>query len=224
MYHYAQHCPVARAAEVVVEPWTVLVLREMLRGGERRPDIAAGVPGMSATLLTRRLRTLVGHGLVEEVPGGGREKKYRLTDAGRALEPVIDQLGRWGQRWLAPPAVGDLDPELLLRDICVQMADRLPASPLTVEVRVTDTPSAGRWWLVLSPAGAAVRDTAPGPRPDVRLLSTLSGLAAVWSGRQSFSDAVREQVVVFAGPAVAVRSLVTCIGVDRHADVVREPA
>lgn len=224
MHRYAQHCPVARAAEVVVEPWTVLVLREMVRGRERRADIAAGVPGLSASLLARRLRTLAGHGLVEEVAGRGQESTYRLTEAGRAFEPVVDQLGRWGQRWLAPPAVGDLDAELLLRDICAQMADRLPAEPLTVEVKVTDAPSAGRWWLALSPTGAVVQGDAPVTEPDVRLLCTLGALAAAWSGRQRLSDAVREQTAVFAGPADAVRTLVTCIGVDRYADVVREPA
>ncbi|MGB3439513.1 MAG: helix-turn-helix domain-containing protein [Actinophytocola sp.] len=222
MYRYAQHCPVARAAEVLAEPWTVLVLRELLRGGERRSDIAAGVPGMSVSLLTRRLRTLVGHGLVEEVPGRG-EKKYRLTEAGRAIGPVVDELGRWGQHWLAPPALADLNADLLLRDICVQMADRLPDRPLTVEVKITDAPSAGRWWLLLAPTDAVVQDTAPAWLPDVRLVCTLSGLAGVWSGKQRFSDAVREQTVVFAGPSDAVRSLVTCIGVDRYVDVVREP-
>ena len=222
MYRYAQHCPVARAAEVLVEPWTVLVLREMLRGGERRSDIAAGLPGMSVKLLARRLRTLVGHGLVEEVSGRG-EKKYRLTEAGRAIGPVVDQLGRWGQRWLAPPALADLDADLLLRDICVQMADRLPDRLLTVEVKITDAPSAGRWWLVLSPTAAVVQEFAPARPPDVGLLCTLSGLAGVWLGRQRFSDAVREQTVVFAGPSDAIRSLVTCTGVDRYADVAREP-
>ena len=223
MYRYAQHCPVARAAEVLVEPWTLLVLRELLRGGERRSDIAAGMPGMSGSLLTKRLRTLVAQGLVEEVPGRG-EKKYRLTDAGRAIGPVVDELGRWGQRWLAPPALAELDTDLLLRDICAQMADRLPDRPLTVAVKTTDAPTAGRWWLELSPTGAVVRDTPPAGEPDVRLLCTLSGLAGVWSGRQSLSEAVREQKVVFAGPADAVRSLVTAIGVDRYADVVGESA
>lgn len=224
MYHYAQHCPVARAAEVLDEPWTVLVLRELLRGGERRSDIAAGVPRMSASLLTRRLRTLVGHGLVEPLPGRGGEKRYRLTEAGQAVGPVLDQLGRWGQQWLSAPALADLDAGLLLRDICAQMSDRLPDRPLTVAVKITDAPSAGRWWLVLSPAAATVHDTAPARQPDVRLVGTLSGLAGVWLGKRSLTDAVYEQTVVFSGPAGAIRSLITCIGVDRYAGTLREPA
>jgi hypothetical protein len=104
------------------------------------------------------------------------------------------------------------------------MADRLPARPLTVDVKVTDAPSAARWWLVLGPSGASAQDTPPGSRPDVRLLCTLSGLAGVWLGRQSLADAVREQTIVFAGTATDVRSLITCVGVDRYADLAPEPA
>lgn len=223
MYRYAQHCPVARASELLVEPWTVLVLREMLRGREQRSEIAAGLPRMSESLLVKRLRTLVTHGLVEQVPGRGREKMYRLTEAGRAIGPVVDQLGRWGQRWLGTPGLADLDVELLLRDICAQMADRLPDGVLTAEVKVTDAPSAGRWWLVLSSSGATVQGTAPAWQPDVWLHCTLSGLAAVWLGKQSLSAAVRDHTVVLAGPSGAIRSLITCIGVDRYAGVAREP-
>ena len=89
MYRYEQHCPVARAAEVVTEPWTLLVVRELLRGAESRAEIAAGVPRMSERLLTTRLRTLVARGLVE-VSDGGTPRRYRLTEAGRGLGGVVD--------------------------------------------------------------------------------------------------------------------------------------
>src|SRR3954454_226346 len=79
LYRYAQHCPVARAAEVVTQPWTLLVLRELLCGNELRADIAEGVPRMSQSLLTSRLRTLVTQGLVVEVPDSRPGKRYRLT-------------------------------------------------------------------------------------------------------------------------------------------------
>jgi DNA-binding HxlR family transcriptional regulator len=219
MYRYEQHCPVARAAEVVTESWTLLVLRELLRGSERPTDIARGVPRMSASLLATRLRTLAANGLLTEVVGPHQEKRYRLTDAGRALQPVVDQLGRWGQRWLAPPGLRDLDVDVLLRDICAQMVPaRLPDRPLTVEVAVSDAPSSGRWWLALAPAGATVRTDAPAEPAGVRLLCTVSGLAGVWLGRHSWLRAVRERTVVLVGPSDAVRSVIAGIGVSRYAD------
>ena len=224
MYRYEQHCPVARAAELVTEPWTLLVLRELLRGSEERSDIAKGVPRMSESLLTTRLRTLVTHGLVMELPNTGYKKRYRLTEAGRDLGPVVDQLGRWGQRWLAPPGLGELDADVLLRDICGQMADRLPDRPLTVEVAVADAPVAGKWWLALSPSGASVHSVPPEDHADVRMLCTLSGLANAWLGGQSWLAAARDQTVMFVGPPHLVRAVIACVGVSRYVDESRESA
>lgn len=217
MYRYEQHCPVARAAEVVTEPWTLLVLRELLRGSERRADIARGVPRMSASLLTARLRTLTAHGLVAEVPGRARDKRYRLTEAGRGLRPVVDQLGRWGQRWLAPPGPRDLDAEALLRDICAQVPpDRLPDHALTVALTVTDAPGTSRWWLALTPSGATVHPGRPA-RADVGIAGTLSGIAGAWLGSHSWLRAVRDHTVVLSGPPGAVRAVLACVGVSRYA-------
>jgi DNA-binding HxlR family transcriptional regulator len=215
VYRYEQHCPVARAAEVVTEPWTLLVVRELLRGSERRADIAKGVPRMSASLLTARLRTLTAHGLVAEVPNRAREKRYRLTEAGRGLRPVVDQLGRWGQRWLAPPGLRDLDTELLLRDICAQV-ERLPDRALTVALTVTDAPGTSRWWIALTPSGTTLHPGRP-PEADVRAVCTLSGLAGAWLGRQSWLRAVRDRTVVFSGAPDAVRTVLACVGVSRYA-------
>lgn len=173
---------------------------------------------MSENLLTTRLRTLAVHGLVVEVPVHGHEKRYQLTEAGRDLGSVVDQLGRWGQRWLSPPALGELDVDVLLRDICAQMPGRLPDRPLTVEVAVADAPSSGRWWLALSPVGASVHRDVPARQADVRMLCTLSGLAGVWLGNQSWLRAAREQTVMFVGPTHAVRSVIACVGVSRYGD------
>lgn len=108
MAGYGQFCPVAVAAEVVAERWTPLVLRELLCGSTRFNELGRGVPLMSPSLLSKRLRTLERVGIVERRrPGGATE--YRLTEAGEELRPIIEQLGVWGQRW----ARGDVRPEHL---------------------------------------------------------------------------------------------------------------
>ena len=58
MTAYRQHCPVATAAEVLGQSWTLLVVRELLHGSSRTSEIAQGVPGMSGALLARRLNQL----------------------------------------------------------------------------------------------------------------------------------------------------------------------
>ena len=74
MLDYGQFCPVARASEVFGERWTPLVVRELLCGSTRFNDIRRGVPRMSTTLLTQRLRKLEEIGVIERVRAAGGPK------------------------------------------------------------------------------------------------------------------------------------------------------
>lgn len=218
MYRFEHHCPVARSAEVLTEPWTLLVLRELMHGSERRTEIARGLPKISDSMLGARLRTLVTGGVVTQEKGHGGEKRYRLTEAGQALRPVLDQLGRWGQRWLERPRLADLDPESLLFDICREIdRTRLPARPLTVDVDLADAPPPRRWSLVLSTEEVTARRGERDEPGEVRLSCTIGALADVWLGHVSWLDAVREQVVVLSGDPAAVRSLIDVLGSSRYA-------
>ena len=79
---YGQFCPVAMAAELICTRWTALVLRELLCGSTRFNDIRRGLPRMSPTLLSKRLKELEQAGVVEVRRGLGR--RLRLSfDRGR---------------------------------------------------------------------------------------------------------------------------------------------
>jgi DNA-binding HxlR family transcriptional regulator len=95
---YADRCGVARALDVVGERWTLLVVRELLLGSKRFADLRAGLPGLSADVLTQRLRDLEAGDLVRrrtlEPPTSARV--YELTERGRDLESVVLALGRFG--------------------------------------------------------------------------------------------------------------------------------
>ena len=98
---YGQFCPVAMAAEVVCNRWTALILRELLCGSTRFNDLRRGVPLMSPTLLSKRLKELEEVGVIAAVPT--RQSgvvEYKLTKMGEDLRPVIMSLGIWGQRWI----------------------------------------------------------------------------------------------------------------------------
>ena len=90
-----QYCPIAEAAELLGERWTLLVIRELLIGSRKFNDIARGVPGMSRGLLTKRLRNLEAGGLVERLDGN-----YLPTDACEALRPILLGLGLWAGEWI----------------------------------------------------------------------------------------------------------------------------
>ena len=101
MRTYAQYCPIARVAEIFAERWTPLIIRNIHAGSSTYGEILAGLPGMSHTMLTQRLRHLVRAGVVTTAPKeSGSGVRYVLTDAGYELWPVLLALGAWGERWV----------------------------------------------------------------------------------------------------------------------------
>jgi DNA-binding HxlR family transcriptional regulator/putative sterol carrier protein len=95
---YGQFEGLARALDVVGERWTLLLVRELLLGPRRYTDLLDGLPGIGTNLLARRLRRLEEAGVVRKVrtPPPGASAAYELTERGRALEPALLGLARWG--------------------------------------------------------------------------------------------------------------------------------
>src|SRR5919201_1533915 len=112
---YGQFCPVAMAAEVLCTRWTPLIVRELLCGSTRFNDLRRGVPRMSPTLLSKRLKELEHAGVIETRPTGQSGiVEYHLTQAGQELRPIVMSLGIWGQRWVETQlTLKNLDPSLL---------------------------------------------------------------------------------------------------------------
>lgn len=222
MKSYGQHCPISRAAELLTEPWTLLVIRECLRGSEKHSDIARGVPAMSATLLATRLRTLEEAGVVVRVPGTPGDPAYRLTQAGWELAPVVDGLGRWGRRWLPRPRLRDHDPGLLLLDMSREMErSALPARPLAVHFTFADRRAARQWWLVCCRTHTTVVRQRPAIAVVLHIECTTAALTDVWLGHLSWLQAARDQVVRFVGDREAAHAVLGWIGTSRFATVSR---
>ena len=100
MKSYGQFCPVAKACEIFGERWTPLILRELACGSTRFNDLRRGVPLLSPTVLSDRLRALEKAGVVERRrSNAGKALEYHLTVAGQEFKPIIQALGEWGQRW-----------------------------------------------------------------------------------------------------------------------------
>jgi DNA-binding HxlR family transcriptional regulator len=94
-----QYCSISRSLDVLGERWSLLVVREVLMGSHRFGDIRRGIPRISRTMLSARLRELVDAGVLARTAGASGPT-YELTKAGRELESVVRELGVWGQRWL----------------------------------------------------------------------------------------------------------------------------
>jgi DNA-binding HxlR family transcriptional regulator len=107
---YQHFCPVARSLEVIGEKWSLLVIRDLLRGPRRFSDLMRSLGGITPKWLTLRLRDLEAAGLVErDSAPGRREVWYRLTPAGQELGPVVEALARWGlAHAMRPPYPGEI--------------------------------------------------------------------------------------------------------------------
>lgn len=224
---YGQFCPVAKAAEIVAERWTPLVMRELLCGSHHFNDLRRGVPLMSPSLLSQRLKRLEDEGLVQrrEAPGGGSE--YRLTEAGEALQPVIESLGAWGKRWVRRQADGnDLDSGLLMWDIHRRLRiDRFPEGRTVLRFEFTDMPARRRfYWLVIDRGQVDVCLKDPGFTVDLFLAAPLPVLTDIWLGDRSLRAARQAGELDLRGPARLRRRLAGWLRLSLFAGVERADA
>lgn len=211
---YGQFCPVSKAAEVVCQRWTPLILRELLVGSTRFNEIRRGVPTCSPALLSKRLKDLERAGVVErDVPGA--TAAYRLTDAGRELLPIILGLGEWGQRWARSDYRADeLDPGLLLWDVRRNLRPGgLGDGLVTIQFVFAALPPRRRfYWLVAGQHDVDLCLTDPGREVDVTIDADLRALTEVWMGDARFADTLADGRITLRGPTRLTRRIPSWIG------------
>lgn len=218
---YGQFCPVAQAAEVLTERWTLLVLRELLMGSTRFNDLQRGVPRMSSSLLSKRLREMERSGLITREPlQGERGHSYRLTPAGEALGPLVVGLGTWSRDWLKREITAEeADPALLMWDLRRSLRlDRLPEERVVTFFRYRDAEEGKRaWWLVAEAEDADLCFTDPGFSIDLQVDAEARAMAEVWVGKLDLGAAMRSRRVKLSGPEHVVRSFPDWLGFSSFA-------
>lgn len=219
---YGQFCPIAQAAEVLTERWTLLVIRELLCGSTHFNELRRGVPLMSPTLLSKRLRTLAEAGVIERRADRGRGSSYHLTPAGEELRPLIEGLGVWGRRWAQREVrEEDLDPGLLMWDVrrnTVPPADL--EERLVVNVRFTDADEAvALWWLLIEPAQVDLCLTDPGHEVDLYLTTTVRRLTRIWLGVDDLLASLGAPDFDVLGPSHLVRAFAGMLRLSAFAAV-----
>ena len=93
---YRQNCALALTSDLIGERWSLLLIRDLLVGPKRYKELTRSLQGMGTNLLASRLRELEAEGIIEKTDRQAGGHAYALTDAGRALEPAILALVRWG--------------------------------------------------------------------------------------------------------------------------------
>ena len=206
MRSHAQYSPVARAAETLGDRWTLLIVREMLGGANGFNELQRGLPGISRSVLADRMRELERARVVERRTGPkGRTLEYRLTSAGRDLQPVVQAIGEWGATWsIKDPSLEELDPYLLIVWIARHVDfRRLPPGRTVVRFDFRDPRQ--RYWMVLEPSEVSVCLQPPGFDVDLEVSVDTATLYRVYLGQVDLGDAIRAGRVTMSGPRTLQR-------------------
>lgn len=214
------------ASEVLADRWTPLIVRELVLGNTRFNDITRGLPGISRTLLSQRLRALERRGVLLTLPSPtGRGSEYHLTPAGRDLYPVLEAMGRWAVEWLYEDFdAEDVDPVTLMWWMHRLVApDGVPAGRIVLEFRHTGR-EATTIWLVLDRGEASVCMQHPGTDSDLVITMPTPALARVFSGEDRWASAVARGDIDVQGQPSLAKALPTWFLWSPWAEQTRERA
>lgn len=221
MKGYGQFCPIAKASEVLGERWTNLVIRELGAGSDTFNDLRKGLPLMSPSILSTRLKSLEKSGIVDRKENNSNVR-YSLTKAGEELTPIILQLGTWGHRWVRSDLTeDDLDPSLLIWDIHRNLdAEFFKGECAVIHFEFTDYVSKMRnWWIVITHGDVDVCLKDPGYEVDLKVSSDLKTMTAIWMGDTTVMKALRENLVELTGSSHLKKNITVWLGTNYYADV-----
>ncbi len=187
---YGQRCGLALSLDLLGERWTLLVIRELARGPKRFGDLQSGLNGIGTNLLSARLKSLAAEGIVEkvELPPPASATAYALTDRGRSLQPILEDLAVWGYGMIG--TFGQ-QPDLETRAAWAAMTmkvfmDRADAAPPVgiYGFRVGEE----AFWLRVTADGSELLDGRSPVRPDVDAEMDTDSFFALATGATGLKD------------------------------------
>jgi len=202
---YNHFCPISKACEIIEPRWTLLLLSEMWSGSTRFNEIRRGVPGMSPTLMSKRLKELEEHGLIvrSENPATG-EIHYRTTRVAAELEPIVMALGQWAHKNIdANVTLEHLDARVLMWNMRRKVdAASLPSTRRTViQFIYPELPKDEQSYWILARPGMPVDLclTDPGHDVDLFITADLKAMTSAWMGFSSLRSEIANGRVSLIG-------------------------
>ena len=200
---YNEGCLAAHALDLLGERWSFLVIRELIFGPKRFGLLRAGLPGVSASVLTQRLQGLELAGIVRRrmLPDPAEVQVYELTEAGQAALPLLEAMCQWAVQLPGHDPTKFISPSALMISMGA-MIDGAKAAGMTVRAgfdlgRETFTGGieAGRW--------QARRGAAEG---DIAFVGSANALAPVIYGPAPLRHWIDSGAIAFTGdPALGQR-------------------
>lgn len=212
MQKYGQFCPVAKSAEIIGDPWSILIVRELLLGSCRFSALQRGLSRISPTVLNTRLKDLERTGVVvKRRLNGQRGHEYRLTAAGRELGAVVESLAVWGMRWAREEMTpDDLDVSFLMFDIQRRMnLAALPEGETVLSFQFTDLTTFYHWWLICQGHEVDLCYEDPGKDVHCYVAGSSRAIIGVWMGDIPLSEALMSGSLTVTGERHLCRSFPT---------------
>lgn len=184
-------------------------MRELIAGSTRFNELQKGVPLMSPTLLSTRLKQLVQAGVITR-SGSKGNVTYMLTAAGLELQPIVEFLGAWGHRWVRSDlGKEDLDAGLLMWDMRRSVDPAIfPGRRVVVQFEYPDAPKGVRdWWLISENGDIDLCLQDPGYDIDILIKCSLATMIAVWTCQLSFKEGVKKGDIKALGDSKVTNKL-----------------
>jgi DNA-binding HxlR family transcriptional regulator len=217
MYDYNEACPISMAASVVCERWTLQIVREMFFGSTRYSEIQKHIPNISPSLLRSRLRFLEDQGLVlRKRSVSGNRYEYFLTPSGKALAPVLTEIGKWGMRWASDCMTEKQSTAAgLVRDFSGAInVDELPSCDTVIRIDLADVKESPTRYIHVKNGKVQVCDTDLGFEVDVYIESTLSVMTRIWYGDLDMLKAIKCGQLMLKSPPIYSRGLKRWLGIS----------
>ena len=206
-----EYCPIAVGVDVLGDRWTPLVIRELMVGARGFNEIHRGIPRISRSLLTQRLRELERRGLMTHAPSRpGRPGVYALTAAGEALTPIVWAMGHWAAEWMfGDPGDEDCDGlSLIWRTHQYAIPAKLPETRTVVHLVLTGAGGA-QGWLDIQRPGITVCKDDQGLPVDLALEADTAQMHRWLIGLVPFRDLVANRHARFLGPSRLAKAFPT---------------
>lgn len=215
-------CPAVKAADMIGDKWTLLLMRELFMGANRYNAFQRALPRISPTVLSKRLKQMEEDGLIiKKTLAGEKATEYRLTKCGRELAPLINYMSKWGLRWARRRMnEEDLDVGTFMWDFHRSLnTAELPDGETVFSITFTGLDAHSKWWLVANGDTVDLCTDDPGKEVDLYISSTLPVLAEIWMGDCDVSSAVNSSDILLTGARYLVRSVPQWFPKSRYAGV-----
>ncbi len=215
-YDYGEACPISMAASVICERWTLQIIRELFFGSTKYSEIQKYIPNISPSLLRDRLRFLEEQGLVMRKRATANRYEYYLTPSGKALAPVLTEMGKWGMRHASEGMTEKQNTASgLVRDLAgAIVVDELPSCDTVIEFQFADVEESPRRYIHVQNAACQVCDTNLGFEVDVYIQSTVRDMTRIWYGELDILRAIDEGLVKVSAAPMYTRHIKRWLGIS----------